>query len=125
MSSQYKLQCCPELLRVYKFACLCLSPQKDMPLEFSVLMPGLESDSETFQSCVRSLQLSYSTVPHVSSLYRNAKTVNRAFRLLGRGADLLSDKKFSIWNFSKKKCCEENIITGQTGNGVSKVSFAV
>ena len=120
MSSHYELQCRPELLRVYKFASICLSPQKDMLLEFSVPMPGLESDSETFQSCVRSLQLSYSTVPHVSSLYKNAQTVNRAFRLLGRGADLLSDKKFSIWNFSKGNVARKTSSLGKLETGYRK-----
>ena len=120
MSSHYELQCRPELLRVYKFACLCLSAHKDMPLEFSVPMPGLESDSETFQSCVRSLQLSYSTVPHVSSLYMNTKTVNRAFRLLARGADLLSDKKVLIWNFSKGNVARKTSILGKLETGYRK-----
>ena len=120
LSAHYELQCRPELLRAYKFACLCLSPQTDMPSEFDVPMPGLESDNETFQSCVRSLQLSYRTVPHVSSLYRNAKTVNRAFRLLGRGADLLSDKKFSICNFSKGSAAKKTSLLGKLETGYRK-----
>ena len=120
LSAHYELQCRPELLRAYKFACLCLSPQTDMPSEFDVPMPGLKSDNETFQSCVRSLQLSYRNVPHVSSLYRNAKTVNRAFRLLGRGADLLSDKKFSIWNFSKGSAAKKTSLLGKLETGYRK-----
>ena len=120
ISSHYELQCRSELLRLYKFACLCLSPHVDMPLEFNVPMPGLESDSEVFQSCVRSLQLSYNTVPHVSSLYRNAKTVNRAFRLLGRGTDLLSDKKFSIWTFSKGSVAKKTSLLSKLETGYRK-----
>ena len=64
-------------------------------------MPKLAFDVEMFDSCLRSLQISFSTVPHVSSLYKDPKPVCRVFRLLGRGTDLLMDKKFSVWNFLK------------------------
>ena len=33
------------------------------------------------------------TVTRVSSLYRDPKSISRVFRFLGRGADLLTDKK--------------------------------
>ena len=33
--------------------------------------------------------------------YRDPKSVSRVFRLLGRGADLLADWKFSVWNFMR------------------------
>ena len=39
--------------------------------------------------------------PCLSCLYRDPKSVSRVFRLLGRGADLLADKKFYFWNFLK------------------------
>ena len=74
ISSHHELQCRPELFLVYNFSCL---------------------------ECVRSLQMSYSTIPHVSSLYREPRSVSRVFSLLGRGSDLLVDKKFSVWNFLK------------------------
>ena len=45
--------------------------------------------------------MSYSTVPRVCSLYRDSESVSQVFRLLGRGVDLLTDKKFSVWNFPK------------------------
>ena len=64
-------------------------------------IPELESDKGTFQSCVHSLQMSYSAVPNVSRFYRDTRSVSRVFRLLGRGQDLIRDKKFSIWNFLK------------------------
>ena len=101
ISSHHVLQCRPELFLLYKFACLCLPPLVEMPTEFVVPMPALGSNEETFQSCVKSLQMSYSTIPHVSSLYRDPRSVSRVFRLLGRGSDLLTDKKFSVWNFLK------------------------
>ena len=43
--------------------------------------------------------MSYVTVPNVSSLYGDSKSVGRIFRLLGRGRELISDKKISIWGF--------------------------
>ena len=54
-----------------------------------------------FRSCVRSLQLSYMTIPNVSSLYRDPKMIRRVFRLLGRGPELLADENLHIWNFLK------------------------
>ena len=70
-----------------------------MPTEFIVPIANLESDKGVFQSCLRSLQASYLTVPHVSSLYRDPKSIGRVFCLRGKGPDLLSDKRFSVWNF--------------------------
>ena len=40
-------------------------------------------------------------MPNVSSLFRDPRSVSRVFRLLGKGKDLLSDRKFSMWNFLK------------------------
>ena len=101
LSAHHEIQCRPELLRLYNLSCLCLPPLVDIPPEFTVPMPKLAVDAEMFDSCLRSLQMSYSTVPHVSSLYKDPKSVCRVFRLLGRGSDLLVDKKFSVWNFLK------------------------
>ena len=67
-----------------------------MPTEFIVPIANLESDKGVFQSFLRSLQASYLTVPLVSSLYRDPKSIGRVFRLLRKGLDLLSDKKFSL-----------------------------
>ena len=92
---------CPELLQIFKFACLCLPPVVAEPTRFCVPVPGLVSDIGAFNSIVRSLQLSYVTVPNVSSLYKDTKTICRIFRLLGRGPGLIRDQKFSVWNFLK------------------------
>ena len=119
ISSHHELQCRPELFLLYKFSCLCLPPLVEMPTEFVVPMPALGLTEETFQSCVRSLQMSYSTIPHVSSLYRDPRSVSRVFRLLGRGSDLLVDKKFSVWNFLRGSGP-----VGKTGNGIQEGSFA-
>ena len=54
-----------------------------------------------FSSCVESIQISFSTVPNVSSLYQDPRSVPRVFRLLGRGKKFLADRKFSIWNILK------------------------
>ena len=64
-------------------------------------IPDLASDKDSYNSAIRSLQLSYSTVPNVSSLYRDMKTICRVFRLLGRWPALTKDRKFSIWEFLK------------------------
>ena len=99
--SHHEMQSRPELLDVFKFACLCLPPVVAEPAKFCVSVPGLLSDVNTFNSVVRSLQLSYVTVPNVSSLYKDPKTICRIFRLLGRGPGLIRDRKFSIWSFLK------------------------
>ena len=67
--SHYEMQCRPELLQLFKHACLCLPPVVTSPPEFHLPISGLESDEYSFRSVVRSLQLSYVTVPNVSSLY--------------------------------------------------------
>ena len=94
--AHHEIQCRPELFRLYKLSCFCLPPLVDIPPELTIPMPKLPVDVEMFDSCLRSLQMSYSTVPHVSSLYKDPKSVCRVFRLLGRGSDLLVDKRFSI-----------------------------
>ena len=95
------MQSRPELLQIFKFACLCLPPVVAEPTRFSVPVPGLVSAFDAFNSVVRSLQLSYVTVPNVSSLYKDPKTICRIFRLLGRGPGLIRDRKFSVGNFLK------------------------
>ena len=72
-----------------------------IPVGFVVPIPELGPDEEMFQSCVTSIQVSYSTVPNASSLFRDPRSISRVFRLLGKGKDLLSDRKFSMWNFLK------------------------
>ena len=101
LASHYEMQSRPDLLHLYRYACLCLPPFVGKFDHFEVPVPNLSSDKEMFRSCVTSLQQSYLTVPHVSSLYRDQRSIGRAFRLLARGQDLLTDKKFSIWNLLK------------------------
>ena len=101
LASHYELQNRRELHQLFRYASLSLPPLFSCPEPFVVPIPELESDKGTFQSCVHSLQMSYSSVPNVSSLYRDTRSVSRVFRLLGRGHDLTRDKKFSIWNFLK------------------------
>ena len=101
LGAHYEMQSRPELSSVFRYASLCLPPTVTMPTSFKISVPDLASDQEVFQSVVSSLQLSYVTVPNVSSLYQDPRSVYRIFRLLGRGRELLSDKKFSVWTFSR------------------------
>ena len=101
LGAYYEMQSRPELSSVFRYASLCLPPTVTMPTSFKISVPDLASDQEVFQSVVSSLQLSYVTVPNVSSLYQDPRSVYRIFRLLGRGRELLSDKKFSVWTFSR------------------------
>ena len=100
-ASHYEIQCRPELFRLCKHSCLCLAQIVELPSSFIVPIPILVPVKDLFQSGIRSLQISYQTVPHVSSLFRDPKAVGRVFRLLGRETDLIYDKKFSVLNFSK------------------------
>ena len=70
-----------------------------IPVRFVVPIPELGPDEEMFHSCVTSIQVSYATVPNVSSLFREPRSISRVFRLQGKGKDPLSDRKFSMWNF--------------------------
>ena len=64
-------------------------------------MPELGPDEEVFHSCISSIQLAYKTVPNVSSLFRDPRSLSCVFRLIGRGRDLLEVRTFSVWNFLK------------------------
>ena len=59
-------------------------------------------------------------MPHVSSLFRDAGAISRVFRLLGRGAELLSDKKFSIWKFLKRCIPRRMTLQGKLETGYRK-----
>ena len=120
LSSHYEIRCRSELLQLYKYSCLCLPPLIEMSPEFTVPVLRLEGNTESFQSCLRSLQASYLTVPHVSSLYRDPKSIPRVFRLLGRGEDLLTDKKFSVWNFLKGSSPRRAALLGKFETGYRK-----
>ena len=113
VASHYEVQYRPELLQLFRHSCLCLAPIVEVPPTFDVPVPSLESDKSSFQSCIVSLQISYQTVPHVSSLFRDSKAISRAFRLLGRETDLLLDKKFCIWNFSKRNSSRRASLNGK------------
>ena len=101
LSLHYEPQNLNELHRLFKLASLCLPPLVKIPVPFVIPIPEPEGDKETFKSYISSVQMSYSSVPNVSSLYRDPRSINRVFRLLGRGTDLLLDRRFSAWNFLK------------------------
>ena len=88
-------------------------------------MPALESDKHLFEACILSLQISYQTVPHVSSLFRDAKSINRVFRLLGRRIELLLDRKFLIWNFSKGSNSRRTALHRKLESGYRKAVLRV
>ena len=71
LCSCYELHCRPELHRVFKYSCLCLPPEAKM----------------TSQFVVASIQMAYKTVPNVSSLFRDPRSLSRVFRFIGRGRD--------------------------------------
>ena len=118
--NHYEIQCRPHLLQLFKDSCLCLVPFVEIPPPFDVPMSALESDKSLFDSCVVSLQISYQTVPHVSGLYRDPKAISRVFRLLGRGTELLTDKKFLIWNFLKGSHSRRSALQGKFESGYRK-----
>ena len=93
--SHYELQGRSELHKFFKLSSLCLSPLVQIPAPFVIPIPELGNDEEAFRSCVGAIQLSYSTVPNVSSLYQDPRAISRVFRLLGRGKELLDDRKVS------------------------------
>ena len=64
--------------------------------------------------------MSYLTIQHVSRLYRDPTSVSRVFRLLGRGTDLLADKKFSGWNFLKGSGPRRASVLGKLETGYRK-----
>ena len=99
LSGHYEMHCRPQLCALFKFSCLCVPSTLTLPPVSEVSLPFLDSDHAMFRSCVRCLQLPYMTIPNVSRLYRDTRTIQRVFRLLGRGPELLANKKFQIWNF--------------------------
>ena len=66
----------------------------EIPVPFVVPFAKLGPDEELFRACVSSIQVPCATVPNVSSLFREPRLISRIFRLLGKGKDLLSDRKF-------------------------------
>ena len=118
LGAHYEMQSRPELSSAFRYASLCLPPTVTMPASFKISIPDLASDQEVFQSVVSSLQLSFVTVPNVSSLYQDPRSVYRIFRLLGRGRELLSDKKFSVWTFFTWQCTQTACLTRKNGDCV-------
>ena len=74
-----------------------MPPLVQTPPIFQVPIPELGNDEEAFISCVEGIQISFNTVPNVSSLHQDLRSIPRVFRLMGRGKELLTDRKFSIW----------------------------
>ena len=114
------MQCRPGLFALFKCSCLCVPSTLTLPSVFEVSIPTSESDKSMFRSCVRSHQLSYMTIPNVSSLYRDPKTTRRIFRLLGSRPEFLSDKKFHIWNFLKGSSPRRTRIQNKLEEGYEK-----
>ena len=113
LATHYEMQNRPELYQLFRYSCLCLPSNVSLPTSFEVPIAQLESGNEVLRSCVTSLQLSYQAVPNVSNLYRDPRTINRLFRLLGRGPELLTDKKFSVWNILKGSGPKRNNLQGK------------
>ena len=125
VANHYEIQCRPQLMQLFQHSCLCLTSTVEIPPKFEVPMPTLESDESSFESCVVSLQIAYKTVPHVSSLFRDPKAVSRAFRLLGRGAELLMDRKFQIWNFQKGSNFRRTALLGKLESGIESLCYGL
>ena len=107
-------------MQLFKHSCLRLAPFVEIPPLFEVPMSALESDKCLFESCVVSLRISYQTVLHVSSLFRDPKAISRAFPLLGRGTELLSDKNILIWNFLRGSNSRRTALQGKLESGYRK-----
>ena len=82
LSSHYEIHSRNELHQLFRLASLCLPPLVKMPVPFIIPIPELEGEEEMFKSLKNSVQMSYNTVPNVSSLYRDPRSINRVFRLL-------------------------------------------
>ena len=113
LSTHYEIRCRPELCQLHKYSCVYLPPLIEMP-------PSLENNTESFRSCLRSLQASYLTIPHVSSLYRDANSISPGIPLLGRGADLLTDRIFFVWIFLKGSSPRRATLLGKLETGYRK-----
>ena len=123
-ASNYELQSRPELYQLFKYAGLCFLPQVQVPVPFVVPIPELESDEDVFRSCIGSVEMSFTTIPSVSSLYRAPRSIARVFRLLGRGEDLQLDRKFTVWNFLKGSNRRRTTLQSSFESAYKKASVA-
>ena len=122
LSTHYEIRCRPELFQLFKYSCLCLPPLVKVPPAFIVPVWDLESNTESFQSCLWSLQSSYLTVPHLSSLYRDVKSIPRVFRLLGRGVFIyLLTKIFPSVTFLKEVGLVGQICWGNLSRDIGRL----
>ena len=124
MASHYELQSRPELYQLFKYAGLCLPPQVQVPVPFVIPIPELGSGEDVFRSCIGSVQMSFTRIPNVSSLYRDPRSISRVFRLLGRGKDLLLDRKFTVWNFLKRSYSRRTALQSSFEAPYKKASVA-
>ena len=83
--SHYEMQCRPELYQVFKHASLCLPPLVKVPVPSVIPIPELGADADVFRSCVSGVQISFTTVPNVSSLYRDPRSISRVVRFCWAG----------------------------------------
>ena len=63
---------------------------------FAIPIPELGSDEEVFRYFAGTVQICFTTLPNVSSLYRDRRSSSRVLRLLGREKELLQYCRFSI-----------------------------
>ena len=56
LASDYEMQNRPELYQLFRYSCLCLPSNVNLPISFEVPIAQLESGSEVLRSCITSLQ---------------------------------------------------------------------
>ena len=98
LSRFYELHCRENLFTVFKLCCLSLKDVREVPPLFSIAMPEMSSDLNDFESCVQTVQFSFSGIPNVTGLFNNPRTIAPIFSLLGKGRALLEDTNFSVWD---------------------------
>ena len=85
-----------------------------MPTTFIIPLANLEYGAKAFQSCLRSFQDPYQTFPTF-----------QIFRLLERGTDLLTDKKYFVWNFLNGSGPKRTTLLGKLETGYRKAVLRV
>ena len=97
------------MYQLFKCASLCLPPLVRIPEPFVIPIFELGTDEDVFRSCVGSVHLSFTTVPNLSSLYQDPRSISGVFRLLGRWKDLIQDRKFTVWKFLEGAVLDERL----------------
>ena len=97
-SRYYELQSRAELFRFFRICCATLRSPCQAPPLLTVSLVGLKSDVSEFNSAVRSLQCSISSIQKIESLFLASTSLPRPFALLDKGPGLMHKRKFSMWN---------------------------